>query len=100
MIPQKFLFIGFLKVWVLNYDEKPLKKCEGRIVSYKGRTLITINSNITLTGKRHYAIAHELGHFEMHRDKIPIISDNEENFVDWLKDGPHELEANEFAAEF
>lgn len=82
------------------YEEKPLKQCEGRIVTVGGKTLITINSGITYEGKKRYAIAHELGHFEMHKDKIPIFSDNEESFVDWLKAGPHEREANEFAAEF
>jgi Zn-dependent peptidase ImmA (M78 family) len=82
------------------YDEKPLKKCEGRIVTFGNRTLITINSEIAFEGKRRYAMAHEIGHFEMHRDKIPVITDSEENFVDWLKHGEHEKEANEFAAEF
>jgi hypothetical protein len=82
------------------YHEKPLKHCEGRIVTVGRNTLITINSEIPYEGKKRYAIAHELGHFEMHRDRIPIVSDTEESFVDWLKAGPHEREANEFAAEF
>ncbi len=82
------------------YEEKPLKKCEGRIVSNGSSTIITINSNITIEGKKRYALAHEIGHFAMHRDSIPIISDSELNFVDWLKRGPHEQEANEFASEF
>ena len=82
------------------YEEKPLQKCEGRIISIGSKTLITINSNITIEGKKRYAIAHEIGHFIMHRDSIPIISDSELNFVDWLKRGPHEQEANEFASEF
>jgi hypothetical protein len=82
------------------YEERPLNKCEGRIVSVGRKTLITINSQIKIEGKKRYAIAHEIGHFEMHRDQIPVITDSEENFVDWLKEGPHEREANEFAAEF
>lgn len=82
------------------YDEKPLKKCEGRIVSLEQKTLITINSDIAYVGKKRYAIAHEIGHFVMHINKIPVITDSEENFVDWLKKGEHEQEANEFAAEF
>lgn len=82
------------------YIEKSLKNCEGRIVTVGDNTLITINSGIAYEGKKRYAIAHELGHFEMHKEEIPILSDNEESFVDWLKAGPHEREANEFAAEF
>ena len=82
------------------YCEKPLNNCEGRIVSYKGKTLITLNSKIEIEGKKRYALAHEIGHYKMHREDIPVISDSEENFVDYLKGGPHEHEANEFASEF
>jgi Zn-dependent peptidase ImmA (M78 family) len=82
------------------YEERPLKKCEGRIFTWSNKTIITINSNISIEGKKRYALAHEIGHFEMHRDSIPIILDSELDFVDWLKHGPHEQEANEFAAEF
>ena len=81
------------------YVEKPLKHCEGRIVSLNKKTLITINSNISYLGKKRYAIAHEIGHFEMHKDSIPVITDTEVDFIDYLKKGPHEQEANEFAAE-
>jgi Zn-dependent peptidase ImmA (M78 family) len=82
------------------YEERPLNNSEGRMISFGDKALITINSNISIPGKKRYAIAHEIGHFEMHRNSIPLIVDTEDNFVDWLKTGPHEKEANEFAAEF
>ncbi|HYD90357.1 MAG TPA: ImmA/IrrE family metallo-endopeptidase, partial [Flavobacterium sp.] len=44
--------------------------------------------------------SHELGHYEMHRDIKPIFSDTEEDLLNWYRGGEHEIEANEFAAEF
>ena len=36
----------------------------------------------------------------MHRTIKPVFSDTEEDLMDWYRGGPHEVEANEFAAEF
>ena len=82
------------------YEEVPLDGKEGEIVSVGNRSIITINSNIQFETKKRFAAAHELGHYEMHRDLKPIFSDTEEDLMNWYKAGPHEMEANEFAAEF
>lgn len=81
------------------YEEAPLKGKEGEIVSVGGRSMITINSNIQYPTKKRFAAAHELGHYEMHRDLEPIYSDTEEELLSWYQGGPHEIQANEFAAE-
>lgn len=82
------------------YEEHPLDGKEGEIVSVDGRSIITINSNISFNTKKRFAAAHELGHFEMHRDLRPIFSDTEADLLSWYQGGEHEIEANEFAAEF
>lgn len=82
------------------YEEKPLKGKEGEIVSVGGLSIITINSNISAETKKRFAAAHELGHFEMHRELSPIIFDTEFDLINWYKAGPQEKEANEFASEF
>lgn len=82
------------------YDEQPLIGKEGEIVSVKGKSIITINSTIAFETKKRFAAAHELGHYEMHKDLHPVFSDTEEDLLSWYKGGPHEMEANEFAAEF
>lgn len=82
------------------YEELPLKGKEGEIVSVGNRSIITINSNILFDTKKRFAAAHELGHYEMHRNLKPIFSDTEEQLISWYKGGIHEVEANEFAAEF
>ncbi|MDB4582388.1 ImmA/IrrE family metallo-endopeptidase [Draconibacterium sp.] len=82
------------------YEELPLEGKDGEIVSVGGRSIITINSQIQFDTKKRFAAAHELGHYELHRDLKPIFSDTEESFVNWYKSGLQETEANEFAAEF
>lgn len=82
------------------YEEVPLDGKEGEIVSVQGKSIITINSNITISTKKRFAAAHELGHYEMHRNLQPIFSDTESDLLNWYQGGPHEIEANEFASEF
>ena len=82
------------------YEEVPLDGKEGEIVSVNGKSIISINSNITFEGKKRFATAHELGHFVLHRNLLPVFSDTEEELMNWYQAGPHELEANQFAAEF
>lgn len=78
--------------------EKPLPNSDGRIVFGEKNTLITINSEIEYEGKKRFAIAHELGHFEMHKDLIPIHFDTDAT-LEYFKKGHQETEANEFASE-
>lgn len=82
------------------YEEKSLQGKEGEIITLKGKSIITINSSIEFESKKRFAAAHELGHFEMHKDLYPIISDTNDDLMKWFQGGPHEIEANEFASEF
>jgi Zn-dependent peptidase ImmA (M78 family) len=78
--------------------EKSLENSEGRIVFGKDRAIITVNSNITYEGKKRFVIAHELGHYEMHRDHIQMHHDTDAT-LEYFKNGNQETEANEFASE-
>jgi Zn-dependent peptidase ImmA (M78 family) len=78
--------------------EKPLNNSEGRIVFGKKKAIITVNSNIAYDGKRRFVIAHELGHFDMHRNLVPVHHDNDAT-LEYFKNGHQETEANEFASE-
>ena len=94
-----------LKIVIMSrgafYEETSLKGKEGEIVSVGSRSFIAVNSDILFESKKRFVAAHELGHYElMHNSLEPIISDKEEDFLKWYKGGEHEIEANEFAAEF
>lgn len=82
------------------YREVPLNGKDGEIISYSGRSIIQVNSNIPYETRKRFAAAHELGHYEMHRKDAPVIFDTEEDMMNWYKAGPREEEANDFAAEF
>src|SRR6185312_3890210 len=82
------------------YEEVPLTGKDGEIVSYHGKSIIHVNSEIPFESRKRFAAAHELGHYEMHSVLQPVFTDTEEDMMNWYKAGPQEIEANEFAAEF
>ncbi|MEE9442833.1 MAG: ImmA/IrrE family metallo-endopeptidase [candidate division Zixibacteria bacterium] len=61
--------------------------------------IISVNRCIKESGKRRFAIAHELGHFELHIDKSKTYICNDRDFLNWYREKIDETEANIFAAE-
>jgi Zn-dependent peptidase ImmA (M78 family) len=80
------------------YEEAEISGKDGRIVSHGGRSIITINSSITDIGKKRFTAAHELGHFELHKN-LAVVADTQYELANWYQSGSHEKEANEFASE-
>lgn len=87
-----FSYVGGIK-------EGNIVGAEGRIMFNHGEALITINSSITVLGRRRFVLAHELGHYVMHKDQLVAHSDNDKTLSDWYKNGPQEIQANDFAKE-
>jgi len=77
-----------------------IKGSEGRILMNGDSAIVSINSAITHPGKRNFVIAHEIGHFCLHKHLAPLYSDTEKTLSEWHTHGIHETEANEFASEF
>lgn len=81
------------------FEAKSIQGSQGRII-FKGDTaFISISNSITNLGKRQFVIAHELGHFILHKKLAHFFNCNEKDFLEWHKSGSHESEANDFAAE-
>jgi Zn-dependent peptidase ImmA (M78 family) len=77
--------------------ERVLKGSEARLVR-KGRTgIITVDKYIPEEGRKRFAVAHDLGHFELHRES-QLMFCTEQDMVVWNENKPQEIEANEFAA--
>ncbi len=81
--------------------ESPLEGAEGRLVVSGDKGVITVPKG--LETRKRFSIAHELGHFEMHREEQAVWNCSSSQMSDWS----HvplvrnlEREANEFAAEF
>lgn len=83
----------------LNIRETLLQGSEGRILIKGSTGIISISSDITHLGKRNFVLAHEIGHFLLHRHIVTLFSDTDKTLSAWHTKGPHESEANAFASE-
>lgn len=72
--------------------------CEGRIIMSKTSAIIKVNATITHPGKLNFVLAHEIGHFVLHRD-LKLFIDNVKTLSEWHTKGAHEQQANAFAEE-
>ncbi|MFC4874163.1 ImmA/IrrE family metallo-endopeptidase [Negadavirga shengliensis] len=82
------------------FEEADMSSCQANILSTQNFSKISINSGLVNYSQRRFALAHELGHYIMHRGEgNKFFSDNEDDFVKYHQKGDQEVEANEFAAE-
>ncbi|NCD70956.1 ImmA/IrrE family metallo-endopeptidase [Mucilaginibacter agri] len=78
---------------------QPLSGSEGRILIKGDNAIITVNSSISYEPRKNWVIAHEIGHFCLHKDVVPLFSDTDKTLSDWFQKGPQEQQANDFASE-
>lgn len=78
---------------------QPMSAAQGRIVMRDDSAIITVNSNVENPRKMRFILAHEMGHFVMHR-KLTRRTYNcyEKDLISWSDNKSAETEANEFAA--
>lgn len=66
----------------------------------KGKNgIIRVSNGIAETGRRRFAIAHELGHWTLHQSVSQLVSCTSKDMLARYKTSPLEIEANKFAAE-
>jgi Zn-dependent peptidase ImmA (M78 family) len=97
--PEDFTLTEVANALGIAVKDEQIKGSEGRILIKGDSGIISINSNIIYPAKRNFILAHEIGHFILHKKLHPLFSDNHKTLSDWYKNGPHEVEANKFAAE-
>lgn len=79
---------------------KHIEGSEARISFKENKAIVTVNSKIRYPKKKNFVLAHELGHFELHRKILKTIHiDNSDSLSSWFSGGDHEIEANAFASE-
>lgn len=78
--------------------ERVLEGSEARLIRKGNLGIITVNSRILEEGRKRFAIAHELGHFELH-SASQLVFCTEQDMLFWNESKVEELQANEFAAE-
>jgi hypothetical protein len=78
--------------------EGPLEKMEARLVRSGNKGLIRVNQNIPYVGQKRFAIAHELGHWQLHEKVSQFFACTSDDMVASYKASAQEGEANIFAA--
>ena len=76
-----------------------LKAADAWLVRKKSSGIIRVSRSIPEPGRRRFAIAHELGHWQLHRVMSQLVSCTNADMVSRYKASAPELEANAFAAE-
>lgn len=80
----------------LRIEHGGLNTSDGRLIASKRGGVIRVNSTIKDPGRIRFIVAHELGHYHLHKAKSHLSHAKE--FTFWRK-GSKESEANWFAAE-
>lgn len=79
---------------------RPMYGAEARLAALGNRAIITISSLVKDPRRKRFSVAHELGHFELHREHSVVLCSSQD-IDDWKQRGDNispEQEANEFAA--
>lgn len=79
--------------------EERLDTADARLVRSGKRGLIRIKGDIPERGRKRFAIAHELGHWLLHKEDTQINACTDQDMVAKYKASAPEVEANHFAAE-
>lgn len=85
----------------LELQTRKMKGALGQLIRHQKRAIVNISDEIHHQGQKRFVMAHELGHWEMHKElEIPAYIDTEAELLKWhSSQTQHEREANEFAAE-
>lgn len=79
-------------------SDKPINK-DGYLVCCDGMKLIFVSSKITNTHRRKFIVAHEVGHFLMHRAGLYCCNNIRDDGTTVVNSSLQENEANSFASE-
>ncbi len=75
-----------------------LDKMEARLIRKGTKGLIRVKTGLPEAGRRRFAIAHELGHWELHKNVSQLFACTSDDMVATYKVSQYEAEANYFAS--
>jgi Zn-dependent peptidase ImmA (M78 family) len=78
--------------------EGPMEKMEARLIRSGDKGLIRVRQDIPELGRKRFAIAHELGHWELHKDISQLFACTSDDMIASYKSSEPEDEANIFAS--
>jgi Zn-dependent peptidase ImmA (M78 family) len=83
----------------LLVTEQEISGAVAKLVCTSEVGVICVKAGIREPSKKRFAIAHEIGHFVLHKVRERIAFCTDKDFQDWYSHSPDESEANAFAAE-
>lgn len=96
--PAKIILENLAMARKVFVKEGPLDGAEARLLRRGKRGIIRVKASIPEVGRKRFALAHELGHWELHGDISQWNLCTTEEIVAY-RGSKEELEANAFAAE-
>ena len=98
--PEDFTLDEMANALGIIIRDVSIEGSEGRILIDGDSAIMSIASSINYAPKRNFVIAHEIGHFILHKDlSTSLFSDTDQTLSEWYQVGPQEQQANQFAAE-
>lgn len=87
--------------WTLGITitNKPLQGSIARLLRIGEEAIIRVSNRVKEGGQRRFAIAHEVGHFKLHKSTSQVETCNNRDIATWNGECGHEAEANSFASE-
>jgi len=79
--------------------DKKIDGAQGRLMCRGKSGIITVDSSIQVESRKRFVIAHELGHFELHKEKTSVNICDEKALLSQNKKNDLEYDANVFAGE-
>ena len=79
--------------------EDKLDTADARLVTDGTKGIIRVNQGIIEPGRKRFAVAHEVGHWLLHRSISQLLACTSDDMADKYKGSVEEIEANIFAAE-
>ena len=77
--------------------DAPLDSAAARLVRQGEFGLIRVSNGLRHSGQRRFAVAHEIGHFLMHKKVSQLLACTDTDIRASYKSGPYEIEASIFA---
>jgi Zn-dependent peptidase ImmA (M78 family) len=97
--PEHIDLAAIAALYEVYYLEAHLQGADARLQIQGNTGLVTVRADIPEIGRKRFALAHDIGHFLLHRSRTRLRTCSESEFLRWYRTNDEEPEANVFAAE-
>jgi Zn-dependent peptidase ImmA (M78 family) len=95
--PQELVIEDLAMAMNIFVVDARLDSAAARLVRKGDCGLVRVSNNLHLSGQRRFAIAHEIGHFVMHKKVSQLLACTDSDIRASYRSSPYEIEASIFA---